>query len=436
MQKTIAGTIISPATRFPERIVSESLDGICMKALSTDPAGRYVSVEGLQGDVQAYLGGFITSAENAGFGKQLVKLIARHKAISVTAGVSLSILIMATAWFVRTLSISEKSAVRAEFMAKKNEEKAVAHYETLKASLHRETALKLERSQLLYTHAWARCRATCDSYTPEIDAELLTLLDTVLAGDPHLNGAWRLKGLILLVRQDFAGAERCFQTSGSKYADFKDLAAKYRAATADRPLDTAHLLELVEELTAMSHLYHNHRMIAAVLAQDPENHAFRLGAIKAINPGQEDWHVGIDHAARSLDLSDNHLLVDLFPLAGSDITRLNLSHAAKLNRIRPYLSSLPLAHLDLSHTRVSRVQGFEHKPLTTLHLRHSQLASLDFVKGMNIEELSITNIPCTDLDPVTTLMGLKTLHCSKRQADILARKMDFSGIKLVIETDP
>ena len=60
---------------------------------------------------------------------------------------------------------------------------------------------------------------------------------------------------------------------------------------------------------------------------------------------------------------------------------------------------------------------------------------MNFLRGMNIETLSITGIPCTDLSPVRTLINLKTLCCSQRQADMLAGKLDRDSVTIIIEPE-
>ena len=63
----------------PSKKIPEPLSAISMKALSSLPADRYRKVEDLQRDVEKYLGGFATSAEDAGFLKLLILLVKRNK---------------------------------------------------------------------------------------------------------------------------------------------------------------------------------------------------------------------------------------------------------------------------------------------------------------------------------------------------------------------
>ena len=61
------------------RRAPESLLAVCRRTLALDRAKRYQRVEDLQADIAAYQGGFATSAENAGLGKQLILALKRHK---------------------------------------------------------------------------------------------------------------------------------------------------------------------------------------------------------------------------------------------------------------------------------------------------------------------------------------------------------------------
>jgi serine/threonine protein kinase len=81
------GKILPPASynkstalpHCPSGLIPESLSAVAMKALAFQPQDRYQTVRELQRDIEAYQGGFATSAERASFFKQVSLLIKRRK---------------------------------------------------------------------------------------------------------------------------------------------------------------------------------------------------------------------------------------------------------------------------------------------------------------------------------------------------------------------
>ena len=65
LQRTLYGYIVPPRERAPERDIPSALEAVVQKAMNLNPAERYNSVEELREDVNAYIGGFATDAEQA-----------------------------------------------------------------------------------------------------------------------------------------------------------------------------------------------------------------------------------------------------------------------------------------------------------------------------------------------------------------------------------
>ena len=77
-------TLIAPQDRSPQANIPESLSAVCIKAMNVNPEKRYQSVNNLKHEVELYLDGFATEAENASFIKTFKLLIARHRKICVS----------------------------------------------------------------------------------------------------------------------------------------------------------------------------------------------------------------------------------------------------------------------------------------------------------------------------------------------------------------
>jgi serine/threonine protein kinase len=82
LDDTVAGNIIPVTERNPARSVPKPLAAVTMKAMALDPADRYQSVKELIDDVDAFLGGYVTEAEDASFIRYCELWIRRNKITS------------------------------------------------------------------------------------------------------------------------------------------------------------------------------------------------------------------------------------------------------------------------------------------------------------------------------------------------------------------
>jgi serine/threonine protein kinase len=108
-EKTIAGDFERPSSICPT--VPKSLEAICLKAMTTDPEGRYLSVGELRDDVIAYRDGYVTGAEEATFWKTLTSLIKRNRATSLVFAGSLLFIVALSTVYVSELKKKEETAV-------------------------------------------------------------------------------------------------------------------------------------------------------------------------------------------------------------------------------------------------------------------------------------------------------------------------------------
>jgi serine/threonine-protein kinase len=95
LMKTAESNVVSPLLQFPERYVPESLNAVVMKATARKPEERYQSVGQLQQDIESYLAGFSTMAEQSGFFREARLFVARNRlpvAITVVALLSFGVM--------------------------------------------------------------------------------------------------------------------------------------------------------------------------------------------------------------------------------------------------------------------------------------------------------------------------------------------------------
>ncbi|MCM8532276.1 MAG: serine/threonine protein kinase, partial [Lentisphaeraceae bacterium] len=88
-----------------------SLKAVCLKALQLNQADRYNSVEDFRKELQTYLRGFATQAEDAGFFKQLSLLYKRKPIACQILLVSILVIALGTVGFIKELTLREQEAV-------------------------------------------------------------------------------------------------------------------------------------------------------------------------------------------------------------------------------------------------------------------------------------------------------------------------------------
>ncbi len=88
--------------------VPEALRAVTHKAMATDRKERYASMEAFAADVEAYQHGFATSAEHAGFARQIVLLVKRNRGVSALC----ALLLVSALVFSMRLIASERKAVQ------------------------------------------------------------------------------------------------------------------------------------------------------------------------------------------------------------------------------------------------------------------------------------------------------------------------------------
>ncbi len=79
VKETISGDIVAPEKRVPNMIIPESLSAVTMKAMAVNPDDRYQEVTEIEDEINAFIGGFATLAQEAGLFTQIGLMYKRHK---------------------------------------------------------------------------------------------------------------------------------------------------------------------------------------------------------------------------------------------------------------------------------------------------------------------------------------------------------------------
>lgn len=98
---TLAGNVIPPRIRAPEREIPAAVEAVIMKAMSLDPANRYQSVRELRNEVNAYINGYATAAEKASIFKKTILFLKRHRILTAMLCLCLFLAFLGTGYVVR-----------------------------------------------------------------------------------------------------------------------------------------------------------------------------------------------------------------------------------------------------------------------------------------------------------------------------------------------
>ena len=219
LEKTLTATLNGELTfeRTPE-----ALKAVILKCLQQDAEYRYRTAVDLKREVESYLAGFATEAENAGFIKQLILLYRRNKTVSNIVLLSLSLLIIGSQFFIYQLQKSEEVALGLKDKAEKEAYRA--------GQAKNESEKNLE----LYIRGQKELRSTEEDhaeilkkYSWNLQLELnfghIVIVNDMLKEDPHNKWAWAQKGYYHFINLEFKECIPCFEKAGNETAPYKEL---------------------------------------------------------------------------------------------------------------------------------------------------------------------------------------------------------------------
>ncbi|GMV99942.1 MAG: hypothetical protein AMXMBFR84_10810 [Candidatus Hydrogenedentota bacterium] len=142
--KEILDKVIGAQPRPVAKLASNApaeLAAIAMRAMDKNAANRYQSAKDLADEVQRFQSGALVKAYEYTFGDRATRLIRRHKALITTAAVALVVLMVATGFYVVSLTQANRLLVEARNTA---EDKTRTEGEARKVA--EETVEKLKRA--------------------------------------------------------------------------------------------------------------------------------------------------------------------------------------------------------------------------------------------------------------------------------------------------
>jgi serine/threonine protein kinase len=472
---TVKGNVLdakklTPLSHVSAGRVPAALSAVAMKALTVAREKRYQNVAALSADIEAYQGGFATSAENAGAWKQFTLLVKRNKAASIGAA---AVLLVG--------GVLGTQAVLAGHRA-----------ELALLDLRRTAPTFYAQAKVVFDEGKFDEAIEKIGYAIQLDeanADYHLFRANLRQSAQHLPEAVKGYRRVLALRPGDAAAkinlalsEKLLQESGGAPLGRAQQAQLLAALREQKRLvESAPLAALIDPSVATAR--------AAIMARLRELHkqpGFNNNSVTSLPDGTFklylygltpiDFSVLKGQPVSVLELASTRIedlsslaglrlkelglaaakATDLSPLRGMPLESLDLSRSSvtdlsplrgmKLNKLLlndvkvidlSPLRGVPLNFLDLGKTSVTDLAAVADAPLKHLDMNHSKIADLTLVgQFANLEELNIQGMPVTDLTPLAKLR-LTWLNCGECKITSIAPlrgmplrfiRMDQTGI--------
>ena len=390
LQKVLAETLIGdlplPSERAAEgSYIPASLEAVAMKALEIDPEDRYQSVSELRQEINKWMGGFATEAENASFIKALWLLLKRHTTVSFL----LLIILFTSIYAVFEIKENERKAIASERVAIANEKKAT---EALDLYIKEK-----ELTELISDHAIEQLKAINDYHIENLEYnKAIEFIDKTLEFQPENEFLNALKGETHFYRQEYNKALLSLSKAGKykekePYSLMYNLAPKYAKYTEGKDfLEAARFVELLDEL--------------------PEKYSDTVFNFEAAKYSSAKKYRSFFNDLEKMPQLENHLefcrlmLIKIQDSKGSkelkinfnysfekDGIHLDMSNSEGLDRAR-YLIHLPLANLNLENTFFWRYWIFDHYHLKSVNIRNTNIEKIAYITLVRsgLKEITLT----------------------------------------------
>ncbi|MCM8535495.1 MAG: serine/threonine protein kinase [Lentisphaeraceae bacterium] len=422
-----------------------ALVAVAEKAMARDIEKRYESVLNLTTDVNRYLQGFATEAQDAKFTEHLKLFYKRHKLPVSLAASFLLILVVVTHVFINSLKEKERFArksaeearkselvaLESQKVAKENEQMATKLYndliETTKAKeelTNISVPLALKKSSMLSNHL-------------DFKEALDTLLE-VYSEDIDSHDYWRRLGELYIGKLDFEKGQKYLKRSLDYQVEpyFRDKIKKLLRSVDGESLvkgDLESFLSFIKKMVFINkynevlgnffyEVYHNWG-----LSVDEKETLFRQ-AMTVLNPkGKLKYRLQKFGSIYHADFSNNYSLVNITPVTGFPITRLSLKNCENLKDMK-WTRGTKLEYLNLSGTKSHDYRFLlqidvdelvlSNIIIHSLQFRRVKVRKLDFtgatvnladVSNTGLQELILCSAKVTNLEQLQNLPGLKTV---------------------------
>ena len=381
IKKTLDGELATPVEKHPDKNIPESLNAVVCKAMSNEKNERYASVEDLRAEVEKYLSGHSTSAENAGFIKEFKLFYKRNKAICLVAAVSFLVILISSSVFILKIQKSRYDLQDANLKVRDALAESNKNYELYKDKVVTEQKLTFDLLEDAFQDALLKIK------NPLFFSNPLKYTDEALV---TFKKHYQVTGKSPIIRHIVAGliiSQRYEEVKNySKLGDpeliklaeeFSGLSRGKTGQLLDE--DFLRLLKRINELSQENREKLMERIVVYQLSLSKwtfgKNYVLAY-ILKCWNPGWDKNELSYNPKELILKLGGKNLRV--LKGKGSGSSELCFLRFIKAN------------HLNLKGTGISSLRELNGFTVRALDLRGTEVTSLRLVRGMpNLNRLVI-----------------------------------------------
>lgn len=372
LKSTLKGNVRDPQS-LVDFSLPNSLIAVVKKAMALEPDHRYSSVLELKGDIQKYLAGYSTLAEDSNLYKEFKLFIKRNKATSFVSFSALLVIVFISFYFIDAL----KKEVNETRIASEKAQSAAAKASSLLDEL---TSTFLEEAELA-------SKTFIYQYPSESLARTLDQSQKILTTIPGHPVAQEHFIYALFIMQRFDDVLRSPYTNN--YPEISQLCEKYAPLISAKTnqLTPINLAQLIGELKGKvkNHYSVGEKMLAYVSEKSKYTASFGhvvKELIKILNP---QWD------GSGYEYSNNRNKLDL--------------------------TSPQIKYLKGSDDESSGQSILRFMRIDKLNLKGSAVEDLAQLKSIKIQTLDIRDTPIKDLNKLYTLKKLSELVGYEGQLD-------------------
>ena len=360
LNDTREGNIVDPLTIKAD--IPPSLAAVAMKALSKDKCNRYTSVLEIRSEVNRWLNGFATEAEDAGFLKASWLFFQRHKIVCslIVAMIVLSFV------FMGQIIVKERRALEARELYLEEKEKA------------RQDGLKSAPHLMVLAH---------QSVTSTAFDQALKFVNMANEKDPDSKEIWSLKGKVHFIRQEYEEALAAFKNAPDlgRALWIMPILPELIKLKGQQSLLTYEQMERLTQLVDTKSGYHYPLCSFAAQKSDDLNFSVKVSllALKSdrLNNRVKDWNFQyeiVDNKV-SLDFSAIPELKSLRAISHIPVYKVNIA-GTRIEDHSPLLH-FPLEEIDISGSKLINPQGLNRiKTLKKVIINKGQYQNINLPK--------------------------------------------------------
>ena len=409
LDDVVAGRILEPESRAPERTIPPELSAIAMKALARDKETRYQTVLELRRDIELYLDDRQVSAKEDTTWEALVKLVRRNQEV-VTAIVVCLVIVVGVTIFLFNAIIKQRHRYQ----------QSAREAQTRLDQLRTEQEKRAQDQRRAAPALVAKARRAIDL---KDFSDARGDVDLAIQYDPALADARVLAAQLAIRDQDWAAAAIALGAviqSRPEDADSIQLlalvrqAAKPQAGESPDGKSSVHLTQIADVLvrqgayTVAESLYQSGQDLVLMYRVRLEKQW--PGCTRTGFTADKNGRLSLEGLAGRPDV------IDISPLEGLPLVRLSLAGTKILDL--GALKRMPLASLDVSDTAVRSLEALSGLPLVQLRASNTRVDDLSPLAQAALEELDVSRTWVADLTPIER-MPLTMLDISRtRVADL------------------